>query len=193
MQVPLRELVARLVSLERHGRSGSSSCSSGHSPLRMRLFQAHGASVSARTCKLTSRVLPALSQITEILAARVLTAQLTLLAPSFNWRSLSVPSTAPLTPIPHLARRYIRTTLALIAVVALIGPLSKSAKPAPTPVPAHSRARIVNAGIWAVHFGIDNAGRDSQRSMRDLFRDMDLDLVGLLETDLHVSLGSLWL
>ena len=158
----------------------------------MRLFQAHGASVSARTCKLTSRVLPALSRITEILAARVLTAQLTLLAPSFNWRSLSVPSTAPLTPIPHLARRYIRTTLALIAVVALIGPLSKSAKPAPTPVSAHSRARIVNAGIWAVHFGIDNAGRDSQRSMRDLFRDMDLDLVGLLETDLHVSLGSLY-
>ena len=61
----------------------------------------------------------------------------------------------------------------------------------PTPSPAHSRARILNAGIWAVHFGIDNAGRDSQHSMRDLFRDMDLDVVGLLETDLHVSRGSL--
>lgn len=60
---------------------------------------------------------------------------------------------------------------------------------APTPAPAHARARILNAGIWAVHFGIDNAGRDSQRNMRDLFRDMDLDVVGLLETDLHVSRG----
>ena len=94
-------------------------------------------------------------------------------------------------PIPHLARRYIRTALALIAVVALIGPLRKSAQMAPTPAPAHARARILNAGIWAVHFGIDNAGRDSQRSMRDLFRDMDLDVVGLLETDLHVSRESL--
>lgn len=62
---------------------------------------------------------------------------------------------------------------------------------APIPAPAHARGKILNAGIWAVHFGIDNAGRDSQRSMRDLFRDMDLDVVGLLETDLHVSRGLL--
>ncbi|KAG1796724.1 uncharacterized protein HD556DRAFT_1431302 [Suillus plorans] len=37
---------------------------------------------------------------------------------------------------------------------------------------------IINAGIWTVHFGIDNIGHDSQR-------DMKLDVVGLLETDLH--------
>jgi len=36
-----------------------------------------------------------------------------------------------------------------------------------------------------VHFGIDNEGRDSQRRMRDLVGDMQLDVVGLLETDLH--------
>jgi hypothetical protein len=96
-----------------------------------------------------------------------------------------------LSPIPHLARRYIRTALALITVVALMGPLRKSAQMVPTPSPAHARAKILNAGIWAVHFGIDNEGRDSQRSMRDLFHDMDLDVVGLLETDLHVSKGLL--
>ncbi len=72
-------------------------------------------------------------------------------------------------------------------MAALVGPLRRSAPPTPVPAPAHARARLVNAGIWAVHFGIDNAGRDSQRGMRDLFRDMDLDVVGLLETDLHVS------
>jgi len=122
----------------------------------------------------------------------VLAAQLALLAPFFNWRSsFSVASPAPLSlsPIPRLARRYIRTTLALIAIAAFIGPLTRSAPPAPAPAPAHARARILNAGIWAVHFGIDNGGRDSQRAMRDLFRDMDLDVVGLLETDLHVSRG----
>ncbi|KAI9451059.1 Frag1/DRAM/Sfk1 family-domain-containing protein [Lactarius psammicola] len=115
----------------------------------------------------------------------VLAAQLALLAPSFNWRTLSAPSTTPLRPVPPLARRYIRASLALIAVAALVGPLRRSAPPTPVPAPAHARARLVNAGIWAVHFGIDNAGRDSQRGMRDLFRDMDLDVVGLLETDLH--------
>ncbi|KAI9462145.1 Frag1/DRAM/Sfk1 family-domain-containing protein [Russula earlei] len=115
----------------------------------------------------------------------VLTAQLALIAPFFNWHPSSLSSAAPLPPIPRVARRYIRTTLALIAVATLIGPLRKSAPPAPTPAPAHERARILNAGIWAVHFGIDNAGRDSQHAMRDLFRDLDLDVVGLLETDLH--------
>ncbi|KAH8994787.1 Frag1/DRAM/Sfk1 family-domain-containing protein [Lactarius akahatsu] len=115
----------------------------------------------------------------------VLAAQLALLAPSFSWRTLSVASTTALRPVPPLARRYIRASLALIAVAALVGPLRRSAPPTPVPVPAHARARILNAGIWAVHFGIDNAGRDSQRGMRDLFRDMDLDVVGLLETDLH--------
>ena len=117
----------------------------------------------------------------------MLVSQLTLLAPSFNWRSLCASSAAPLQPIPQLARRYIRSTLALIAVVALLAPLRKSPPPAPAPAPAHARARIFNAGIWTVHFGIDNAGRDSQRRMRDLFHDLDLDVVGLLETDLHVS------
>jgi hypothetical protein len=36
-----------------------------------------------------------------------------------------------------------------------------------------------------VHFGIDNIGHDSQRLIRDIIRDMQLDVVGLLETDLH--------
>jgi hypothetical protein len=74
-------------------------------------------------------------------------------------------------------------------VAALIGPLRRSSPPTPAPAPAHARAGILNAGIWTVHFGLDNAGRDGQRGMRDLFRDMDLDIVGLLETDLHVSKG----
>ncbi|THH00526.1 hypothetical protein EW145_g7066 [Phellinidium pouzarii] len=45
--------------------------------------------------------------------------------------------------------------------------------------------RIIRAGIWTVHFGIDNEGRDSQRAMSTLIKDMELDIVGLLETDLH--------
>lgn len=30
--------------------------------------------------------------------------------------------------------------------------------------------RIIRAGIWTVHFGIDDEGRDSQRRMRDIVR-----------------------
>ena len=55
--------------------------------------------------------------------------------------------------------------------------------------PHHSPERLVTAGIWTVHFGIDLEGRDSQPRMRDLVKDMDLDVLGLLETDLNVSLA----
>ncbi len=75
----------------------------------------------------------------------------------------------------------------LVVVAAPIGPFRRSTPPTPVPAPAHARAEILNAGIWAVHFGIDNAGRDSQHGMRDLFHDMHLGVVG--ETDLHVSNG----
>lgn len=36
-----------------------------------------------------------------------------------------------------------------------------------------------------VHFGVDLAGRESQRRQLELIRDLDLDIVGLLESDLH--------
>lgn len=37
--------------------------------------------------------------------------------------------------------------------------------------------------IYKVHFGIDEAGHDSQWRMMELVRDMQVDVVGLLETD----------
>jgi len=57
--------------------------------------------------------------------------------------------------------------------------------PVQVPRPHKPARRLVTAGIWTVHFGIDNEGHDSQRRMRDLIGDLSLDVVGLLETDLH--------
>ena len=42
--------------------------------------------------------------------------------------------------------------------------------PAKTPIPHHAPERLITAGIWTVHFGIDDAGRDSQYRMRDLIK-----------------------
>ena len=57
--------------------------------------------------------------------------------------------------------------------------------PTSKPVPYHPDHRIFSGGIWAVHFGVDESGRDSQRRMMELVRDMQVDVLGLLETDLH--------
>lgn len=46
---------------------------------------------------------------------------------------------------------------------------------------------IVNSNVFAfqVHFGVDLAGQESQRRQLELIRDLDLDIIGLLESDLH--------
>ncbi|CAE6426794.1 unnamed protein product [Rhizoctonia solani] len=77
----------------------------------------------------------------------------------------------------------IRATLGLVMVLAMSIALYRT--PRGPPVPHHSGDRLITAGIWTMHFGQDNEGRDSQRRMRNLIRDMELDVVGLLETDLH--------
>ena len=51
--------------------------------------------------------------------------------------------------------------------------------------PYHKDSNVWTAGIWTVHFGVDLAGRDSQRRMLDLIRDAEVDVLGLLETDLQ--------
>jgi hypothetical protein len=118
--------------------------------------------------------------------------------------SVGVSSLEPSYPGPYSNRTRARfqTTLSLLSIVSLLVTLYRLP---PTPRPFKPGRRIVTAGIWTVHFSIDNAGRDSQRRIRDLVqsvpritasdhfinlsdsRDMQLDILGLPETDLHVS------
>jgi hypothetical protein len=113
----------------------------------------------------------------------VLVAQMACLALAFEWprmkkRPVALRLTASI-------GSYARTLLALLSVSSMLVTLYRW--PSRPPHPYHPGPRILTAGIWTVHFGIDNEGRDSQRRMRDLVSDMQLDVVGLLETDLHVS------
>lgn len=97
----------------------------------------------------------------------------------------------------------LRTFGAIVYMLALTAAISVYRAPLDTPRPYRPGPRIIRAGIWTVHFGMNNEGRDSQRGMRELIRylnkrisphltqccgrDLELDIVGLLETDLHVS------
>nr|BBA60198.1 putative GPI ceramide remodelase [Ogataea minuta] len=51
------------------------------------------------------------------------------------------------------------------------------------PRPYHPQSRLVTAGIWTIHFGLDNDMWASEHRMRDLIKDLELDVVGLLESD----------
>jgi hypothetical protein len=45
--------------------------------------------------------------------------------------------------------------------------------------PYHPDAKLFTAGIWTVHFGIDNEMWASELRMRDAIRDVELDIVGI--------------
>ncbi|KAK6527918.1 hypothetical protein TWF281_009179 [Arthrobotrys megalospora] len=51
--------------------------------------------------------------------------------------------------------------------------------------PYHEKEKMVTAGIWTVHFALDNDMWSSERRMRDLIKEMELDVIGLLESDLQ--------
>jgi hypothetical protein len=57
--------------------------------------------------------------------------------------------------------------------------------PRESPQPYHPEHRLITAGIWTIHFAIDDEMRNSELRMRDAIRDLELDVIGLLESDLQ--------
>jgi endonuclease/exonuclease/phosphatase family metal-dependent hydrolase len=51
--------------------------------------------------------------------------------------------------------------------------------------PYHPEQKLVTAGIWTIHFSLDNDMWSSERRMRDAIKELELDVVGLLESDLQ--------
>ncbi|KAJ7494594.1 Frag1/DRAM/Sfk1 family-domain-containing protein [Mycena galericulata] len=114
----------------------------------------------------------------------VLILQMACLSPAFSWPYLAHPTVSGrknvVSPL-HLS--YSRATLVFFSIASLLVTMYRT--PTGFPQPFKPGPRILTAGIWTVHFGIDNEGRDSQRLIKDVARDMELDVIGLLETDLH--------
>ncbi len=52
-------------------------------------------------------------------------------------------------------------------------------------VPYHKDEKILTAGIWTIHFSLDNDMWSSEYRMRDLIKEMEIDVIGLLESDLQ--------
>lgn len=51
--------------------------------------------------------------------------------------------------------------------------------------PYHKDDKVITAGIWTVHFSLDNDMWSSEYRMRDVIKELELDVVGLLESDLQ--------
>lgn len=49
--------------------------------------------------------------------------------------------------------------------------------------PYHPETKSITAGIWTIHFSLDNDMWSSERRMRDVIKELEIDVIGLLESD----------
>ncbi|RKF53841.1 Protein cwh43 [Erysiphe neolycopersici] len=52
-------------------------------------------------------------------------------------------------------------------------------------VPYHKDEKIFTAGIWTIHFSLDNDMWSSEYRIRDLMKELEIDIIGFLESDLQ--------
>lgn len=51
--------------------------------------------------------------------------------------------------------------------------------------PHHANYGLITAGVWTIHFALDNPMYDSARRMRNLIKELEIDVIGLIESDLQ--------
>jgi hypothetical protein len=49
----------------------------------------------------------------------------------------------------------------------------------------HPEEKSITTGIWTIHFSLDNDMWSSERRMRDVIKELEIDVIGLLESDLQ--------
>ena len=78
-------------------------------------------------------------------------------------------------------RSYGFSTLMILQILAIA--TSYLRFPTNDYTPYHKEDKILTAGIWCIHFYLDNDMWSSEHRMRDVIRELELDVFGLLESD----------
>lgn len=79
---------------------------------------------------------------------------------------------------------FILTVLLSLSVSILYNRTSDNDK-----IPFNESSQSFTTGIWCIHFGLDNDMWSSHDRMRDLIKDAEIDIIGLLETDTERLIG----
>lgn len=94
--------------------------------------------------------------------------------------AISSAGSSGLTAVRKLASQTLTTLTIILALAAAITFKRFHRDP---PKPHHPEEKLLTAGIWTIHFGLDNDMWASEGRMRDLLEDAELDVVGFLESD----------
>ena len=88
------------------------------------------------------------------------------------------PKQPPSRLLPHLF--YVLVALELLAVS-----VSYLRFPTNDYNPYHKDDKAITAGIWTIHFSLDNDMWSSERRVRNLIKELEIDVIGFLESDLQ--------
>ncbi|KAI7864413.1 Frag1/DRAM/Sfk1 family-domain-containing protein [Spinellus fusiger] len=90
----------------------------------------------------------------------------------------------------RMTRSVLRLSIVGVMVVAVFVSVRRSLRAA-VPAPYTTSEKSFTAGIWTIHFALDNDMWASEMRIRDAIRDLQLDVVGLLESDtMRIIMGN---
>ncbi|RMJ24114.1 calcofluor white hypersensitive protein [Aspergillus sp. HF37] len=89
--------------------------------------------------------------------------------------------TKPIGPNGKRQRSYYVYVLAILQLLSVSAAYLRF--PTNDYTPYHKDDKVVTAGIWTIHFGLDNNVWSSEYRMRDVIQELEIDVMGLLESD----------
>lgn len=93
----------------------------------------------------------------------------------------SSPKAKTISPNGRRQRSYYVYVLAVLQLLSIA--IAYLRFPTNDYAPYHKEDKVATMGIWTVHFGLDNDMWSSERRMRDVIRELEIDVIGLLESD----------
>lgn len=76
-----------------------------------------------------------------------------------------------------------QVAIALVVLLTLAAAITYKRFDREDPKPYHEESKVMTTGIWTIHFGLDNDMWASEGRMRDVINELELDVIGLLESD----------
>lgn len=93
----------------------------------------------------------------------------------------SAPKNKPISPNGRRQRSYYIYVLAALQLLSIA--VAYLRFPTNDYVPYHKEDKVVTAGIWTVHFGLDNDMWSSEKRMQSVIEELEVDVIGFLESD----------
>ncbi|CAK9436361.1 uncharacterized protein LODBEIA_P09190 [Lodderomyces beijingensis] len=110
-----------------------------------------------------------------------------LFANAINSRPKSEKTPAPLASGCTNLLKQLCSIIVVLLALTLAGTIKRY--PSDLGHPYNEKSQSFTTGIWCVHFGLDNDMWSSETRMRDLIKDAEVDIIGLLESDTQRLIG----